>query len=173
MPNLATPTGLRDRVMLELLHRHGLRATELCELHLRDVHARELELHLRPEITKLSNEAVLPLEPRTLEWIERWKPIRRQYAAGRGCSSASARARAGRAARSPRPLQDDRARARKAGIRKTSPHVLRHTYASDLLREGFSIEEVRRLMRHASIRTTGIYLEVHDAQLSERLRRRG
>src|SRR4051794_40972931 len=71
MPNLATPTGLRDRVMLELLYRHGLRATELCELHLRDVHARELELHLRPEITKLSNEAVLPLEPRTLEWIER------------------------------------------------------------------------------------------------------
>jgi site-specific recombinase XerD len=123
-PNLATPTGLRDRAMMELMYRAGLRVTETCQLHLRDVRWREAELHLRSEITKGQKEAVLPLGDRVLDWLERWKPIR-------------------------------------------------HTFASELMRDEFTLEEVRRLMRHESVRTTGIYLEVHDAHLSERLRRRG
>jgi integrase/recombinase XerD len=173
-PNLATPTGLRDRAMLELMYRAGLRVTETCQLHLRDVRWREAELHLRPEITKGQKEAVLPLGDRVLDWLERWKPIRRGYADGPWLF---VQVRSGSGAGGPLDRRDVYKmigrRAARAGIRHVSPHVLRHTFASELMRDEFTLEEVRRLMRHESVRTTGIYLEVHDVHLSERLRRRG
>ena len=64
--------------------------------------------------------------------------------------------------------------ARRAGIeRPVWPHLLRHTYACDLLGEGFTIAEVQRLMRHADLRTTAIYLHVRDEDLAAKVRRRG
>ena len=62
---------------------------------------------------------------------------------------------------------------RKAGIdRPVWPHMLRHTYATSLLNEGFNIDDVRRLMRHARLETTALYLEVRDRDLREKVRRR-
>jgi integrase/recombinase XerD len=159
---------------MELMYRAGLRVSEVCGLHLRDVRWRERELHLRAEVTKGGKEAVLPLDDRVLAWLERWKPVRRGYADGPWLF---VRVRSGPGAGGPLDRRDVykmvTRRARRAGIRHTHPHVLRHTFASDLLRESFTIEEVRRLMRHSSVTTTGIYLHVHDAQLTERVRRRG
>jgi integrase/recombinase XerD len=63
--------------------------------------------------------------------------------------------------------------ARKAGIdRPVWPHQLRHTYATDLLDEGFNIRAVQTLLRHADVRTTEIYTHVSDAELREKVRRR-
>jgi integrase/recombinase XerD len=67
-------------------------------------------------------------------------------------------------------------RSRKAGVQIT-PHVLRHTFATELLDEGFSIKEVQALMRHRNLRTTEIYLHLADsklgAQVAERQRAPG
>src|SRR4051812_9621657 len=82
MPNLDCPTGLRDRAMLALMHRAGLRVSEVCKLHLRDVHWRDRELHIRPEVGKGGVEAMLPLDDEALAWLERWKPVRRAHAHG-------------------------------------------------------------------------------------------
>ena len=61
--------------------------------------------------------------------------------------------------------------ARRAGIegKRVSPHVLRHTYATRLLREGFTIREVQELLGHASVATTQIYTHVDPQALKEKV----
>jgi integrase/recombinase XerD len=173
MPNLDCPTGLRDRCMLELMYRTGLRAGEACGVHLRDVDWREGVVRVRAEIAKYSKEAVLPLDGRVVELLERWKPVRRLHARGTPHLFCTVRG----AGSKPVARQDlwemTQRRARKAGIdRDVWPHMLRHTYATELLREGFTIDEVRRLMRHSDIRVTAIYLHIADRELTDKVQRR-
>jgi integrase/recombinase XerD len=63
--------------------------------------------------------------------------------------------------------------ARKAGVEKhVTPHMLRHTYATELLREGFDIREVQELLRHADVRTTVLYTHVSPELLAAKIRAR-
>jgi integrase/recombinase XerD len=50
------------------------------------------------------------------------------------------------------------------------PHVFRHTYASNCLRAGLSIEDLRRLLGHSNLATTAIYLHVREDDLAARVR---
>jgi site-specific recombinase XerD len=68
--------------------------------------------------------------------------------------------------------KDLRRLAAKAGIaRRVTPHMLRHTAATQLLEAGVDIRVVQRLLGHASIATTQIYTHVSDAALKHRLAR--
>lgn len=60
--------------------------------------------------------------------------------------------------------------AKRAGIeRRVSPHVLRPTYATRLLRKGFDIREVQELLGHASVATTQVYTHVKPEALLDKL----
>ena len=62
----------------------------------------------------------------------------------------------------------------KAGIaeaERVSPHVLRHTFATDLLCETKNIRLVQKALGHSDLSTTMVYTHVHDAELEEALRR--
>ena len=166
IPNMDAPTGLRNRCMLELMHRNGFRVGEICALELRDVRWREHEIHFTGKGAK---EAVATIDDQTQALLERWKAERRRYAAGQPWLFTT--------------LDGDpvgrryvwamlRRYSRRAGIRPVNPHMLRHTFATDLLREGFNLREVQTACRHADIRTTTIYTHVHDAELAEKMRRR-
>lgn len=173
MPNLDAPTGLRDRCVLELMVRCGLRVSEVCGLHLRDVDWREGEIRLRPEVTKGSKEAVAYLDGPTLALLERWKPIRRHYAAGKPHLFVCIRqAQRGEQLDRRRVWEMVTRRSAKAAIEHAWPHKLRHTFATGLLRDGFTIREVQELLRHSDIRTTAIYLSVQNAQLKAKVRAR-
>ncbi|HWF25148.1 MAG TPA: tyrosine-type recombinase/integrase [Solirubrobacteraceae bacterium] len=174
MPNLAVPTGIRDRSILELMHRCGLRVSEACGLHLRDVDWAAGEIRIRPEIAKGGREAIVYLDEQTRAGLERWKLARRPFGAGRPHLFVCVRgAQRGDPLTRRGVYKMVRRRALKAGIdRPVWPHMLRHSYATELLGEGFNIREVQKLMRHSDIRTTAIYLEVRDEQLREKIRRR-
>jgi len=171
VPNLAAPTGLRNRCMLALMHRCGLRVSEVCGLHLRDVRWRDGQLRLRPEIAKGGREAVAYLDPPTEELLRRWVEVRREYAAGKPHLFTTLK---GGAVTRFYCWQMIRRYARRAGLEelRVHPHVLRHTYATELLREGFNVREVQALLRHADIRTTTIYLHVIDVELQAKIRAR-
>lgn len=173
-PNLGCPSGLRDRCVMELMWRCGLRVSEVCGLHLRDIDWQAREIRLRPEIAKGNKEAVVYFDDRTLGWLERWKIVRRPLAAGGPWLFVCVRA-----AELGQPLNRHgvyrmmRRRTAKAGIeRRVGPHALRHTFATELLGENFNLPEVQELMRHSDIRTTRVYLHVRDEQLREKVRRR-
>lgn len=156
--------------MLELMARAGLRASEVCGLHLRDWRPRDHTLHIRAEVGKGEREAYLPLDEGTEELLERWKGVRRQYAAGEPWLFTTLKG--GQLDR--RYVWQMTSRyARRARLeRPVWPHALRHTHATELLREGFDVREVQTLMRHEDLRTTAVYLSVHNAQLAEKVRRR-
>lgn len=171
VPNLNAPTGLRNRVALELMYRCGLRVSETCGLHLRDWHVKDQRIHVRGEIAKGGREAYLPIDPVLEALMERWKPVRRQYAAGRPHLLTTLK---GGPISRHYAFQMVGRYARRAGIdRQVGPHCLRHTFATGLLADGFSIREVQSLMRHADIRTTALYLEIVDVALAAKVRRRG
>lgn len=168
--NVNCPTGLRDRCILALMARAGLRASEVCGLHLRDVDWKQHTVRIRAEVAKGGKEAVQPLDQPTIELLERWKAIRRPYAAGRPHLFCTLK---GEPVDRRRVWEMTARRARRAGIdHPVWPHMLRHTFATSLLRDGFNIEEVRLLMRHSDIRTTTIYLHISNVELHDKLRRR-
>lgn len=169
-PNLDCPTGLRNRCILELMHRSGLRVSEGCGVHLRDVDWKAGELRIRPEVGKGGREAVLVLEPSTLTLLERWKAVRRRYA--NRAPFLFVTLRGGQVNRHYVWEMTSRY-ARKAGIeRPVWPHMLRHSYATELLHEGFNLREVQTLMRHADIRTTVLYTHLVDVELAAKVRAR-
>lgn len=169
-PNVTCPTGLRNRAILEVLHRAGLRASEACGIHLRDLDWKTGELRIRPEVAKGGREAVVYLDDQALDWLNRWKAVRRHYAAGKPWMFTTLKG--GQLDR--RYVWEMVSRyARKAGIeRPVWPHLLRHTFGTELLREGFDLRQVQTLMRHADIRTTVTYTHVHSAELKAKVRAR-
>lgn len=169
-PNVDCPTGLRNRAMLELMYGAGLRVSECCGIHLRDVDWDTGDLKLREDVAKGGREAVVPLTAAAVHWLERWKPIRRGYADGAPWMFVTLRG--GQVDRHYTWEMVSRY-ARKAGIEQpVSPHMLRHTFGTELLREGLDIREVQEALRHADIRTTQIYTHVAPERLAEKLRHR-
>lgn len=173
-PNLSVPTGLRDRCVIELMLRCGLRVSEVCGLHLRDVDWRAGEVRIRQEVAKGGREAVVYLDGPTQQLLERWKDARRSFGAGRPHLFVAIRSNAKGEPLTRRAVHKMVSRrAEKAGIAEAVwPHRLRHTFATNLLTDGFTISEVQRLMRHADLRTTAIYLEVRDVDLAAKVRSR-
>jgi integrase/recombinase XerD len=169
VPNLEAPTGLRNRCILELMVGSGLRVSETCALQLRDVHWGEGTIHLRSAITKGGKEATAYAGRRAEALLERWKIERRQYAARRPHLFTTLE---GGPVDRRYVWSMVRRYARRAGIdHPVWPHMLRHTYATDLLRSGrFNLVEVQHLMRHDDVRTTTIYTHLVDGELLRKIR---
>jgi integrase/recombinase XerD len=129
--------------------------TETCGLYLRDIDFREGELHIRPEISKGRKEAHLYLGDSTVQLLELWKPARRKLAGGKPWLFVT---HGGAPVRRGYVYEMVSRYARKAGIeKKVGPHILRHTHATELLREGFDLRQIQKLMRHSDIRSTVLY----------------
>lgn len=182
-PNTGCPTGLRNRCMLELMVRLGLRAGEICLLELADVRWGDETLRIRREVSKggralagtaagRETAAVLDLEPETVLLLQQWKATRRGYAA-KTKSKRLFVTLSGNVVHRQYVWEMVKRYAERAGIdHPVWPHMLRHTYGTQLLGEGFNIREVQRLMRHSDVRTTEVYTHVNPADLREKVRRR-
>lgn len=166
-PNLNAPTGLRDRCLLELMYRGGMRVSEPCKVRLRDYRPAERQLLIRDDVGKGGVEGTVYLEEETFRFLELWKATRRGYANGSPLLFVTL---TGNQLSRRDVWEMVRRRAAKAGIEKpVHPHMLRHTYASELLADGFTLLEVQKLLRHADIRTTAIYLHVTDRELAAKV----
>jgi site-specific recombinase XerD len=157
--------SLRDKAILELFFSTGLRVSELCSLN-RDLDLKKDEFTIRGKGEKvrlvfLSEEARKSVK----EYLDNRKDMDDALFVNIG--------KVQNKNKSKRLTQRSIERivkhyATKAGItRKVTPHVIRHSFATDLLSNGADIRSVQVLLGHASISTTQIYTHITDKHLKE------
>ena len=164
-PDLATPAGLRDAAMLELLYACGLRVSELVGLPLSAVFLQEAVLRVRGKGDKVR---LVPMGEQAAEMVERYcREARPQLLEGRVSDVLFIRARGGAMNRRTFwKLIHDYAIA--VGIRTAvSPHTLRHAFATHLVNHGADLRVVQMLLGHSNLSTTQIYTHVAEARLAK------
>ena len=165
-PAKDTVEGKRDRAILELLFSTGLRISELCSLSIDDVDLSRDEFSVRGKGDKVR---VVFLSNDAREAIKNYLSARKDMDDALFVRYGK-KAHLGEDARvTPRTVQRLlKHYAAKAGItRKVTPHVIRHSFATDLLSNGADLRSVQALLGHAHIGTTQIYTHVTDAHLRE------
>ncbi len=166
--DVATPRGLRDRAMIEVLYATGMRVSELVGL-------RTVDLRLDAEyltcIGKGNKERLIPIGEQATNWVRRYQQEGRPALVKSGSGKAQA---------SPRVFLNSRGRplsrvgfwkilktySRRAGLPDSvSPHVLRHSFATHLLERGADLRAIQTMLGHADLSTTQIYTHVLEARL--------
>ncbi|MBW3540510.1 MAG: tyrosine recombinase XerC [Planctomycetes bacterium] len=158
--------GLRDRAILETMYSAGLRVAELVGL---DVGNWDRDAGVLRVLGKGRKERIAPLGSYAVKALERWLEVREVAAdAPEGDASALFVNRFGGrlSTRSIRRLLDKYLQ--QTGLdRITSPHTLRHSFATHLLDGGADLRSVQELLGHKSLTTTQIYTHVSTKRLRE------
>jgi integrase/recombinase XerD len=164
-PRTDTPTGRRDRALLELLYGAGLRVSELVGLDVDDV---DLDGGTVRVLGKGGVERDVPIGRYAIDAVRSYLQDARPALASRTSRFALVlNSRGGRLSRQGASLVLARA-ARAAGIeRPLSPHTLRHSFATHLLEGGADVRVVQELLGHATVATTQIYTLVTREHLLE------
>lgn len=167
-PDAASERGLRDRAVLELLFSTGLRVSELCALSIDDVDLSRDEFSVRGKGEKVR---VVFLSEDAKSALRAYLKVRKDMddALFVRVSSEKKEKKGTETRLTPRAIQRlVKHYATKAGItRKVTPHVIRHSFATDLLSNGADLRSVQALLGHAHIVTTQIYTHVTDKHLRE------
>jgi integrase/recombinase XerD len=160
-PDMATPKGIRDRAMLEVLYATGLRVSELIGLRLDGVN---LDLGFVRCIGKGSKERIVPLGGAAVAAVAAYLEVRRI----RKPSNFVFLNNRGEKLSRMGFWKILRAYGIQAGIKKKlTPHVLRHSFATHLLEHGADLRAVQTMLGHAKISTTEIYTHVMRERLKE------
>ena len=156
----ADAAGVRDRAMFETLYGGGLRVGELVGLDLVDV---DQETGLARVRGKGRRERLSPIGSMAMEWIMRWRVVRRPKVPGEPALFLNQKG-SRLTSRSVGRLLD--AHLLRVGIDPaTSPHTLRHSFATHLLDGGADLRSVQDLLGHRSLTTTQIYTHVTQERL--------
>ena len=156
----ADAAGVRDRAMFETLYGGGLRVSELVGLDLGDL---DEEAELVRVRGKGRRERLCPVGPMAMGWMARWRALRRPSKPGD--LALFLNQRGGRlTTRSVGRLLHDHLAAQ--GLDPaSSPHTLRHSFATHLLDRGADLRSVQDLLGHRSLTTTQIYTHVTRERL--------
>jgi integrase/recombinase XerD len=163
-PEVATPRGLRDRAMIELLYATGLRVTELVSLKVADINLQEGYL---TTVGKGRKERLVPLGEEAAAWVRKYvQESRPVLLGGRASPRLFVRARGGGGLSRIGFWKILRAHGQHAGLAaRLSPHVLRHSFATHLLERGADLRAIQVMLGHATLSTTQIYTHILDARL--------
>lgn len=168
MPDVKNKNGLRDRAILESLFSTGLRIAELVSLSRDQLRikptTKDLEISI---IGKGNRPRIIFFSERTIDWLKKYLDTRKDndqalFINYQGRKNA------------PRRLTD---RSIERSIKKyaslaglpsnTTPHTLRHSFATDLLSQGVDLRLIQEFLGHSSIATTQIYAHVTNRQLRD------
>jgi integrase/recombinase XerD len=187
-PDLRTTIGTRDRAILELLARAGLRRSELAHLTLADIQQRgrqpdkrrraavapkrgdQTPLEIIVRGSKRGRTRTIPLHAEAHDALRRWYSTRPAAATDALFVSLRTRRSAIPDAISAGAVGDIVTRhATAAGVRedRRTAHALRHTFCTMLAERGVALEVIRVLAGHIDIRTTQIYVDVTDQRKAD------
>jgi integrase/recombinase XerD len=162
-PDEATPLGLRDAAMLHTMYAAGLRVSELVHLGIGDVN---LESGFLSTLGKGSKRRLVPLGAPARERIARYRDQVRSAWAAEGERALFVTERGGPMTRQ-NFWERVHVHALAAGIRRISPHKLRHSFATHLLIGGADLRAVQTMLGHADITTTEVYTHLSQGHLAE------
>ncbi len=158
------PLALRDQAIIELFYACGLRASELANLKLEQLH---LDLGVIRVLGKGNKERIVPVgKPAQKALTEYMDKLRPRLLAVKGVATNHVFV-----SRSGQPInrivlwQRLNEISKGAGISGVHPHALRHTFATHLLSGGADLRVVQELLGHANIATTQIYTHVDADRL--------
>ncbi|KKR78261.1 MAG: Tyrosine recombinase XerC [Candidatus Curtissbacteria bacterium GW2011_GWA1_40_9] len=168
-PDVSTDRGLRDKALMEMLFSTGLRVSELCRLNTDQVNLERREFGVigkggRARVVFLSDRAVIWLEKYLTKRSDSFRPLFIRYAGNQEPTINGEKMRL--TPRSVQRLVDKYVRKARLPV-KASPHVLRHSFATDLLINGADLRSVQELLGHKNVATTQIYTHVTNAQLKD------
>ena len=169
-PKINDVIGLRDKSILELLFSSGLRVSELISLNKDSINFEKKEFVIRGKGQKdrpvfVSDEAVKWIKEYLSKRQDQTKALFIQYSNHQNKPDNSGNYKR-LTTRSVQRLVNQYALM--AGINKhVSPHVLRHSFATNLLMNGADIRSVQTMLGHSNIATTQIYTHITDAHLKE------
>jgi integrase/recombinase XerD len=152
---------LRFRTIFQTLYATGLRVSEVCRLEVADIDSQRMMVRVRQG--KGNTDRYVPLSPKLLALLRAYyRACRPQGPAlfPGGISAPHVSADSVRHALRKAALD--------AGICKdVTPHILRHTYATHLLEAGADVTVVQKLLGHALVKTTMIYLQISQRHLNQ------
>ena len=169
-PDTEKITGKRDKAILELLFSTGLRVSELVSLNRDQVNLKDAEFSVigkggRARVVFLTDTARDALKDYFDARDDQYKALFVNYSGPRPKDELDVEARR-LTTRSVQRLVDKHRK--KVGITiKIGPHVLRHSFATDLLQHGADIRSVQEMLGHKNISTTQIYTHVTNLRLKE------
>ena len=163
-PDTATPVGLRDRALIELLYATGMRVSELVSLRPDDLNLKAGYLTC---MGKGSKERLIPIGSAAVDWVQRYTAAARPaLLGGRVSPRLFVNARGGNGLSRVGFWKLLKKYAVQAGLsRDLSPHVLRHSFATHLLERGADLRSIQTLLGHADLSTTQIYTHILEARL--------
>jgi tyrosine recombinase XerC len=161
-PDPATPVGLRDRALLELLYASGLRVSEIVSLNLNQINLDTREIRV---VGKGSKERVVLMGEPAVRALTTYLQEGRPHLLGEQRNNAVFVSRQGERLIERRVQKILEKYARIAGIeRRVHPHMLRHTFATHMLDGGADLRVVQELLGHADLSSTQIYTHVSKSQ---------
>jgi site-specific recombinase XerD len=166
-PSGSTLPALRDKAMLRLLFSTGLRVSELCSLN-RDLDVKRGEFSIRGKGEKVRVVFVSPdAADAVTTYVQSRKDIDHALFIRIPLHVDASKLKELRL--TPRSVERIiKQHAIAAGItRKVTPHIVRHSFATDLLRNGADLRSVQALLGHAHIGTTQVYTHVTDKHLKD------
>ncbi|OGY62369.1 MAG: hypothetical protein A2745_02125 [Candidatus Harrisonbacteria bacterium RIFCSPHIGHO2_01_FULL_44_13] len=171
-PNVNKKSGLRDRAILETLFSTGLRVSELTSLNKNQFNFNKIEKE-KPDgmelqiVGKGGYPRTIYFSDRALSWLAKF--IKTRTDADRSLFINFSKANKGTTRLTPRSVERLVAKyALLAGLsKKVTPHVLRHSYATDLLTQGVDLRLIQEFLGHRNILTTQVYTHVTKKYLKE------
>ncbi|MFT7644564.1 MAG: site-specific recombinase XerD [Candidatus Paceibacteria bacterium] len=165
-PDKKTLEGKRDKTILELLISTGLRVSELCGLSISDVDLSRSEFSIHGKRGKIR---VVSISDNARTTIQDYLKHRKDMDTALFIRYGRKMNDGGDLRLAPRAVQRLLKKyATQAGItRKVTPHVIRHSLATNLLKNGADLRSVQVLLGHANIGTTQVYTHVTDKYLRE------
>lgn len=151
--------GRRDLGIIALFYETGIRLSELCGLNVEDMHTERGELRV---MGKGSKERRIPLLPETMTSIQRHIEERPFHSRHLFITDAGRSLYASFVYRRVRHYLSQ-----VSTLKKTSPHILRHTFATHLLNNGAELAAVKEMLGHASLSSTQIYTHQSLTRLKE------
>ncbi len=159
--DVKSPEGVRDRALIELLYATGLRVSELVGLRVGEI---DLEQGLLSCNGKGSKQRYVPVGRSALKWLAHYEQARIDILAERTTTFLFI-SKAGTVLTRQQVWQIIKQHAEQVGLVNVSPHVLRHSFATQLMQHGADSRSVQAMLGHSDLATTQLYTHMTSRHL--------